>query len=179
MEVAAVIVGDGVHFSRHIMRNHSHIPATLTVLAISPSSILPVDSSSSLRATVRSDPFRPPAAVPRALVRRIRRIRRRSSTEGGDEDGFFDGGDGDDGPFGGGNGGGKGWDSWRPGGSEWEDPDRRLWYSLSEDPAFDVIYEVLCWIALSNCAHFAFKKMSQLLAERWKDLSIRSVLPFC
>ncbi|XP_020689139.1 uncharacterized protein LOC110104397 [Dendrobium catenatum] len=177
MEYSAVIFGDGVDFSRHITRDHSRIPATLSVLALSASAILPVDSSALPRAAVRSDPFRPPAAVPRTLVRRMRRIRRRSATEDGGEDGFFDGGDGDDGPFGGGSGSGKGWGSWRPGGSEWEEPDRRPWLSSSADPAFDVVYEVLCWIALSNCAHFAFKKMSRLLAERGKDVSIRLVLP--
>ncbi|KAL0916338.1 hypothetical protein M5K25_013841 [Dendrobium thyrsiflorum] len=115
MEFSAVIFGDGVDFSRHITRDHSRIPATLSVLAMSASAILTVDSSSLPRAAVRSDPFRPPAAVPRALVRRMRRIRRRSATEDGGEDGFFDGGDGDDGPFGGGSGSGKGWGSWRPG----------------------------------------------------------------
>lgn len=177
MEFSAVIFGDCVDLSRHVTRNHSHIPATLSAVVISASAVLPVDSYASSRAAVRSDPFRPPSAVPQAFVRRVRRIRRRSSTEDNGEDDFFDGGDGDDGPFGGGSG--TGWGSWPPTGSEWEEPDRWRWLLSSADSAFDVIYEVLCWIALSNCAHFTFKKMSRLVAERGKDLSIRLVLPIC
>ncbi|URD74305.1 AP-1 complex subunit [Musa troglodytarum] len=118
-------------------------------------------------AAVRSDPFRP-AAAPRAFVRRTRRrTRRRSLTEGGGED---DGFSGDDGPFGGGGdagGGGKGWNSGDQG------PGWGGSSPSSSDPAFDFIYEVMCWIALSNCAHFAFKKMGRLLATRGKVFPLR------
>ncbi|KAK8954497.1 hypothetical protein KSP39_PZI002692 [Platanthera zijinensis] len=175
MEFSMAIFGDGVELCRHIIHSQSHVPATLSVLATAASTILPVDSSSAApRAAVRCDPYRPPPSVPRAPARRMRRIRRRSVTEDGGEDGFSGDGNGDDGPFG---GGGNGWGSWRPGGSSWEDPDRRWW--SSSDPAFDAVYEFLCWIALSNCTHFAFKKIGRLLAEREKDLSIRLVLALC
>ncbi|CAL9114822.1 unnamed protein product [Musa textilis] len=122
-------------------------------------------------AAVRSDPFRP-AAAPRAFARRTRRrTRRRSLTEGGGEDDGFSGdGDGDDGPFGGGGdagGGGKGWNSGDQG------PGWGGSSPSSSDPAFDFIYEVMCWIALSNCSHFAFKKMGRLLATRGKVFPLR------
>ena len=38
------------------------------------------------------------------------------------------------------------------------------------DPAFDVVYEVISWIALSNCLHFALKKVVRIVADgfgRW------------
>ncbi|KAJ8493243.1 hypothetical protein OPV22_014964 [Ensete ventricosum] len=129
-------------------------------------------------AVVRSDPFRP-AAAPRAFVRRTRRrTRRRSLTEGGGEDDGFSGdGDGDDGPFGGGGdagcGGGKGWNSGDQG------PGWGGSSPSSSDPAFDFIYEVMCWIALSNCAHFAFKKMGRLLATRGKVFPLRLLPSVC
>ncbi|KAG6531824.1 hypothetical protein ZIOFF_005650 [Zingiber officinale] len=111
-------------------------------------------------AVVRTDIFRH-ASAPAALARRsMRRIRRRTHTEGGGEDdGFF--GDGHDGPFGGGGDGGRGWNS---GDSDpgWDGSGD----SSSSDPAFDFIYEVVCWIAFSSCAHFAFKRMGRLLAPR-------------
>ncbi|XP_074560224.1 uncharacterized protein LOC141816319 [Curcuma longa] len=111
-------------------------------------------------AVVRTDIFRH-ASAPAALARRsMRRIRRRTHTEGGGvDDGFF--GDGDDGPFGGGGDGGRGWNS-GDSGPGWDESGD----SSSSDPAFDFIYEVVCWIALSNCAHFAFKRMGRLLAPR-------------
>ncbi|XP_010914498.1 uncharacterized protein [Elaeis guineensis] len=127
---------------------------------------------------VRSDFYRP--AAPRALVRRPRRTRRRSLTDGdgGEEDAFSGDGDGDDGPFGGGGGGGRGWNfgggsNWS--GSDWDGSESPSF--SSSDPAFDFIYEIVCWIALSNCTHFAWKKLGRLLAERGKVISFR-LLPF-
>ncbi|XP_042462874.1 uncharacterized protein LOC122046317 [Zingiber officinale] len=111
---------------------------------------------------VRADIFRH-ASAPIALARRsMRRIRRRTLKEGGGEDdGFFGDGDGDDGPFGGGGDGGRGWNS-GDSGPGWDGSGE----SSPSDPAFDFIYEIVCWIALSNCTHFAFKKMGRLLAPR-------------
>ncbi|WOL03287.1 hypothetical protein Cni_G12007 [Canna indica] len=115
-------------------------------------------------AAIRTDLLRAGPAPP-ALARRIRRrSRRRPLTDGGDEDDGFSGdGDGDDGPFGGGGdagGSGRGWNS-GDSSSGWDESE-----SSSSDPAFDFVYGVMCWIALSNCAHFAFKKMGRLLATR-------------
>ncbi|GLT99072.1 hypothetical protein SLE2022_165380 [Rubroshorea leprosula] len=101
----------------------------------------------------------------RTILSRKRRTRRRTtssgdSDEGGDY-GFF-GGDGY-GSFGSGSGGGgwggNGWNFDRFGGHDW-DESSSSWSS----PAFSFIYEVVCWIALSNCVHFAFKKMARAVA---------------
>ncbi|XP_071705179.1 uncharacterized protein [Rutidosis leptorrhynchoides] len=108
-----------------------------------------------------------PRTAPKKLARKRRRVKRSSKSDGGgggaycDEDGggFFDGGDG---PFGGGGGGGGGGDF---GGFNWYEsvPDS------PSDPAFDVVYGVLCWIVFSNCLHFAFKKVIRILADGIAD----------
>ncbi|KAG9459490.1 hypothetical protein H6P81_003998 [Aristolochia fimbriata] len=115
---------------------------------------LPVDAVSP--PTVKFNSIRAPRRV---LARRARRTRRKplagDSEDGEEFGGFF--GDGDDGPFGGG-GGGKGWNHDRDGGADGGEE------SSWRDPAFDFVYEVLCWIALSNCVHFAYKKFVRNVA---------------
>lgn len=91
--------------------------------------------------------------APRSLVRKRCRTRRRSLTGGDDDDGGFFGGDG---PFGGGGGGGGG-GGWNFDGSDWEESSAS-W----SDPAFDFVYEVMSWIALSNCLLYAVKKVLRL-----------------
>ncbi|KAK7363542.1 hypothetical protein VNO77_05688 [Canavalia gladiata] len=110
----------------------------------------------------------------RTLLRRKRRTRRRLSgddSSGAGNEGFFFG-DGGDGPFGGGGGGfggggggggfgggGGGWNFNRFGGGDnWDEPSPSL-----PDPAFDFVYQVLSWIMLSNCLHFAFKKIVRII----------------
>ncbi|XP_027333034.1 uncharacterized protein LOC113847904 [Abrus precatorius] len=103
----------------------------------------------------------------RTLLRRKRRTRRKlsgdDSGDAGNEEFFF--GDGGDGPFGGGGGGGfggsgGGWNFNRfGGGHNWDEPSSSL-----PDPAFDFVYQVLSWIMLSNCLHFAFKKIVRIVA---------------
>ncbi|KAI3968488.1 hypothetical protein MKX01_007798 [Papaver californicum] len=105
--------------------------------------------------------------APRTLIRKSRRTRRRSLTAGDSDDGGDDGAEngffGDDGPFGGsgssGGGGGRGWSFGSGGGSNWSDDDDEEDLLASADPAFDFVYEVISWIVLSNCVHFAFKKV--------------------
>lgn len=106
--------------------------------------------------------------LPRALLRKKQRTKRKSfrggdSEDGGEEEAGFFGGDG---PFfggiGGGEGGGRGWNFDRFGGHSWDDPS-------SSDPAFDFVYEVISWIALSNCVHFAFKKVSRIVTAGLGD----------
>lgn len=103
----------------------------------------------------------------RTLLRRKRRTKRRlSGDESGNEGLFF--GDGGDGPFsggsggfGGGGGGGGSWNSNRFGdGHNWDEPSSSL-----PDPAFDFVYQVLSWIMLSNCLHFAIKKIVRIIAD--------------
>lgn len=100
----------------------------------------------------------------RTLLRRKQRTRRRlSGDDSGDagNEGFLFG-DGGDGPFGGGSfgGGGGGWNFNRfGGGNNWDEPS-----SSVPDPAFDFVYQVLSWIMLSNCVHFALKKIVRIVA---------------
>ncbi|KAK4369045.1 hypothetical protein RND71_012837 [Anisodus tanguticus] len=112
-------------------------------------------------------------AAPRRLARKTRRTKGKSLSGGadeGDENGFlFDGGD-YDGPFGGGSswsgggGGGRGWNFDGFGGENWEESSSNSF----SDPAFDFVYELMCWAALSNCLHFAFKKVVRIVADREK-----------
>lgn len=104
--------------------------------------------------------------VPRRThLRRKRRAKRRlcggDSWDTGNE-GFFSG-DGGDLPFG---GGGGGWNFGGSGGghNDWDDSS-----SSYSDPAFDFVYQVLSWIVLSNCLHFAFKKITRFLTDGFVD----------
>ncbi|XP_050215848.1 uncharacterized protein LOC126666956 [Mercurialis annua] len=110
--------------------------------------------------------------IRRTLLRKKRKTRRRSYSGGESEDGgedleFF-GGDGDgDGPFGGGSGGnwsggGRGWNFDRFGGQNWDESSS---WSSSSKFAYGFVYEVIYWIALSNCLHFAFEKVSRFMAD--------------
>ncbi|XP_028751676.1 uncharacterized protein LOC114711439 [Neltuma alba] len=116
--------------------------------------ILPVDALAP--PPVKPNTYRMPR---RTVIRRKRRAKRRlsggDSGDAGDEGFFF--GDGGDPPFGGrsGFGGGGSWNFNRFGeGHNWDDSS-----SSYSDPAFDFVYQVLSWIMLSNCLHFAFKKI--------------------
>ncbi|XP_028795870.1 uncharacterized protein LOC114751356 [Neltuma alba] len=101
----------------------------------------------------------------RTLLRRKRRNKRRLSgddSENVGDEGFLSG-DGGDGPSGG-NDGGFGGGGWNYNGfGEGRDGDESS--SSHSDPAFDFVYEVLSWIMLSNCLHFAFKKIIRSAAD--------------
>ncbi|XP_047149668.1 uncharacterized protein LOC124821778 [Vigna umbellata] len=101
----------------------------------------------------------------RTLLRRKQRTKRISpdglSGDAGNDGFLF--GDSGDGYFGGGGGGfgGGGGGSGRNfnrfgGGHNWDEP--------SSDPAFDFVYQVLSWIMLSKCLHFAVKKIIRIVA---------------
>lgn len=63
--------------------------------------------------------------------------------------------------FNGGKGGG-GWNSGGFGGHGWDDPSLPPpWISGF---AVNFFHEVISWIALSNCVHFAFKKVMRTVA---------------
>ncbi|XP_068664323.1 uncharacterized protein [Aristolochia californica] len=168
----------GLGFARFILCRHSSAASNCLSLsyqissvpeAFSPSGIfaiyagfLPVDAVSP--PNVKFNSFRAP---PRVLARRARRTRRKplaGESEDGEEFGGFLG-DGDDGPFGGG-GSGRGWNNDRD-----EGADESSW----RDPAFDFVYEVLCWIVLSNCLHFAFKKLVRNFTDGIGDPSREKV----
>lgn len=105
-------------------------------------------------------------------IRRIRKRRRTKrvsfggdSEDGGDSGRFLLEGGGYDGPFGfggGDGGGGRGW-NYGGGGGNWDES-----ASSWSDPAMEFVYEVICWIALSNCVHFAFKRVVRIVTEREK-----------
>ncbi|KAF3530501.1 hypothetical protein DY000_02043741 [Brassica cretica] len=81
-----------------------------------------------------------------------------------------------DGPlgFGGGGGGdGKGWNY--GGGGGW---DESLSWSWS-DPAMEFVYEVICWIALSNCVHFAFKRIVRIVTDGEREKLSLTLSPVC
>lgn len=132
---------------RRQKRNNSHLSISAVLFAV----------DALARPTVKSNYTR---TARRTLVRKKRRTRRRSfsdDSEGSEEDdGFF----GDDLLGGGGSGGGGGWNYGGFGGHNWDSSS-----SSSSDPAFDFVYEVICWIALSNCVHFAFKKIVRIMAD--------------
>nr|GEW60517.1 hypothetical protein [Tanacetum cinerariifolium] len=113
--------------------------------------------------SILAPPTIKPRTAPKKLARKRCRIKRSSKTDnnGGpyDGEGFFDGGDG---PFGGGGGGGG------RGGGDGFNWDESLPVEPT-DPAFDFVYEVLCWIVLSNCLHFAFKKVFRIVSDSERE----------
>ncbi|KAM7256190.1 hypothetical protein ACFE04_011931 [Oxalis oulophora] len=121
--------------------------------------------------------------ISRNLLRKQRRTRKRHAGGDDDEDGGFFSGDGDfNGPFGGGYGGDSG--RWNFGGNNnWnngDDDDDEFSSNSWSAPAFNFVYEVICWIALSNCVHFAFKKTVRILTngDREKVMPMR-LNPVC
>lgn len=157
-----VATSQGLGFAKSLLRSHSLTSATNNQLSISAvlfavNALAPPAVKSNYTKTAR-----------RAVLRKRRRTRRRSfaggdddSSEDGEYEGFF-GGDGGDFPFGGGGGGGdgKGWNFGGFGGHNWNEESS----SSSSDPTLNFVYEVICWIALSNCVHFAFKKLVRIVA---------------
>ncbi|KAJ4968829.1 hypothetical protein NE237_015530 [Protea cynaroides] len=171
-DAIAVTTTHTIGFENFIIRRH-YFNSILCGSSTEPSNAIGLLSISAVIAppAVRSNSYR---TAPRKFTRHMKRTRRRTSTgdsEDGEEDGFF--GDGDDGPFGGGRcggSGGRGFDGY--GGSDWEESS----YSSSSDPALGFFYEVICWIALSNCLHFSFKKLVRIVAD-WIGDSSREKVP--
>ncbi|XP_059647500.1 uncharacterized protein LOC132293867 [Cornus florida] len=170
-DTLSVAARQGLGFANFLLRPHNSLPlfdssseqpssaGNLQISAL----ISPVDAVAP--PPVKSNYLK---TAPRRLVRKARRLRRKSSIgDGGEdgEDGGFSGGAGDgDGPFGGGSGG-RGWNFGGFGESNW---DESSWPS-SSDHDFDLVYEVISWIALSNCLHFAVKKVMRIMADGFGD----------
>ncbi|KAL0744241.1 hypothetical protein Bca4012_085754 [Brassica carinata] len=126
-----------------------------------------------------------PSPVRSSSYKTIRRIRKKRRTKrvsyGGDsEDGggdfgrFLLEGGGGDGPFG--FGGGKGWNyGGGGGGGNWDESSSSSW----SDPAMEFVYEVICWIALSNCVHFAFKRIVRIVTDGEREKLNLSLSPVC
>lgn len=96
--------------------------------------------------------------APRTLTYKARRSRRRSHSGGDDDDGAM----WDEGGFGG-SGGWNGNDNGRGGGHFWGESwnEDGWWWEEAGDAAFNLIYQVACWISLSQCVHFVLKKVAQ------------------
>ncbi|KAL3749594.1 hypothetical protein ACJRO7_010691 [Eucalyptus globulus] len=163
MDVSAVAVADARGFAKLLLRRRS---AGAGPSPCSSASMNPVDAVAP--PPVKSDRYR---TLTRALLRRSRRrTKRRSLRSAGDpgegDDGALYGDGVGDGPFGGGGGGGGGGQGWNFdgfGGQSWDDSSRRPCWGSGF--AFDFIYEVIYWIALSKCTHFAFKRVARIVAE--------------
>lgn len=98
--------------------------------------------------------------APRTLAYKARLARRRSQTGGGDDDGP----EWDEGGFGG-SGGWDGGDNGRGGGDHWGESwkEEHSWWEGAGDSAFSLLYQMACWISLSQCLHFVLKKVTNLV----------------
>lgn len=141
----------GLGFANSLTRRHNFLcsPDQQRRLEIC-AQVLPIDA-------VAPPPVKP-STIPKTGARKRARVRRRLKTDGfgadgGDGGGFFGGGDG---PFGGGGGNfhGFNWDESSPSPS---------------DPAFDFVYAALSWFVLSNCLHFAFKRVVRIVVDGSAD----------
>ncbi|XVF38769.1 hypothetical protein REPUB_Repub20aG0130600 [Reevesia pubescens] len=158
----AKLILDRHHFSCISLSSDSSAD-NLGILQIT-AGIVPVDA-------VAPPPVKPNSykTLPRTLLRRKRRTKRKlfggDESNDGEDFGFFFGSDGGDryGPFGGGGGGGgSGWNFGGFGGQNWDESSSSSPWTVN---ALDFVYEVICWIALSNCVHFAFKKVVRIVAN--------------
>ncbi|CAN6551318.1 unnamed protein product [Malus baccata var. baccata] len=180
--VTVATTAQGLGFAKFLIRRHDLTSNNqISITDTHPDQPSPSNGVPQISAVIFSfDAVAPPRARPnstrtatRTLLRKKRRTRRRPSSgddsiDGGEEDGGFFGGDG---PFfnggwrGSGGGGGGGWNFDRFGGNSWDESSS----SSPSDPAFDFVYEVMCWIALSNCVHFAFKRVIRILGDGLGD----------
>ncbi|KAJ6323408.1 hypothetical protein OIU76_010838 [Salix suchowensis] len=61
-------------------------------------------------------------------------------------------------------------------GHNWDEPS--WWFSSrSSGFAYGFVYEVIYWIALSNCVHFAFKKVVRIVADGIGDTERGKAVP--
>lgn len=99
-------------------------------------------------------------AAPRSFTLSTRRVRRKTSKGGGGDDGseWFSDDGGDSGSFGGGYGSGGGGDSRRGWPYGWNGENWGSNWDEASDSAFNFVYRIACWISLSHCLHYAFKK---------------------
>ncbi|KAE8734178.1 Ribosomal protein L19e family protein isoform 1 [Hibiscus syriacus] len=184
-DAVAVATSQGLGFAKLVLDRHHYLTANSCFYLSSDSSagnmgifhvtagIVPIDA-------VAPPPVKPNSykTLPRILLRRRRHTKRKLFTgddsNDGEEHGFFFGSDGGDGygNFGGGNGGGSGWNFGGFGEKNWDESP-----SPWTGTALDFLYEVISWIALSNCVHFAFKKMVRIVANGIDEADDREKVP--
>lgn len=189
--VAVFTAKQGIAFGKSLLNRldwTNHISFVDSAVDLSPGGI--VQSSAVLFPV---DAIAPPP-VRSSSYKTIRRIRKKRRTRrvsfGGDSEDVGDFGrfllegdfGGNDGPFGfgGGNdGGGKGWNSGGGGGGfgreNWDESSFSSW----SDPAMEFVYEVICWIALSNCVHFAFKRIVRIVTDGEREKLNLTLSPVC
>ncbi|KAI5080170.1 hypothetical protein GOP47_0005649 [Adiantum capillus-veneris] len=105
--------------------------------------------------SVRTGSYR---VAPRMLAYKARRTKRRSHRGGGDGDDegpeWDEGGFGGSGGWGGNDNGRGGNDYW---GASWNEDG--WWWEDASEAAFSFIYEVACWVSLTQCLQFLLKKL--------------------
>ncbi|XVE65579.1 hypothetical protein DITRI_Ditri08aG0011200 [Diplodiscus trichospermus] len=190
-DTLTIASSQGLGFAKLILDRHHYFVGSSSLSLLSDSSvdnlgilhitagIVPVDA-------VAPPPVKPNSykTLPRTLLRRKRRTKRKlfsgDESNEGEDYGFFFGSDGGDGygPFGGGGGGsswgGNGWNFGGFGGRNWDESSFSSPWTVS---ALDFVYEVICWIALSNCVHFAFKKVVRIVANGIEEAGDREKVP--
>lgn len=106
--------------------------------------------------------------APRMLAYKARHTKRRP--HGGSGDGDDDGTEWDEGGFGGSggwSGSDDGWggnDYW---GASWNE--ESWWREDASDAAFNFIYQVACWVSLTQCLQFALKKVLDVVHNGVED----------
>ncbi|XWS14125.1 hypothetical protein CRYUN_Cryun36dG0096500 [Craigia yunnanensis] len=190
-DTLTVATSQGVGFAKLILDRY-HYFAGNSFLSLSDSFADNLGIFNVTAAIVPFDAVAPPPVkpnsyktLPRTLLRRKRRTKRKlfsgDESNDGEDYGFFFGSYGDDGygPFGGGGGGGSswggsGWNFGGFGGQNWDESSSSSPWTVN---ALDFVYEVICWIALSNCVHFAFKKVVRIVANGIEEAGNREKVP--
>ncbi|XP_051125850.1 uncharacterized protein LOC127247846 [Andrographis paniculata] len=148
--------------SNFILNRSSNVFSLMDTSDQSNPSPLPFNISAVSRSATRT--------ITKPRVRKTRRVKRKVHIDDGGEDcGIFVFSDGMDFSSGGGNswggGGGGGWNFGGHGWGNWEESSD----NTISDPAFDFVFEILCWIAMSNCLHFAFKRVVRFVSDGFGD----------
>ncbi|XP_073035663.1 LOW QUALITY PROTEIN: uncharacterized protein [Primulina eburnea] len=171
----------GLAFSNFLLNRPCNVLSPSDASADNPHR-LPSSSAAPFRISAVGPP--PTKTLTKPRLRRTRRVKLKpliidyDGSVGDELFVFSDGGGCNNGDgYSGGNGSGGGRRGWNfggyGGGANWDESSGN---SIS-DPAFDFVYEILCWIAMSNCLHFAFKKVVRNVADGIGDPAREKVVP--
>ncbi|XVE82194.1 hypothetical protein DITRI_Ditri15bG0127900 [Diplodiscus trichospermus] len=190
-DTLTVATSQGLGVAKLILDRHHYFAGNSYLSLSSDSSADNIGIYHVTAAIVAFDAVAPPPVKPnsyktlsRTLLRRKRRTKRKlfsgDESNDGEDYGFLgsDGGDGY-GPFGGGGGGGSswggsGWNFGGFGGQHWDESSSSSPWTVN---ALEFVYEVVCWIALSNCVHFAFKKVVRIVTNGMDETGNREKVP--